>query len=53
MAKGWNEVVWNEAVMERSGRNSFGGGAYSSKYGIYFGQPKYCFKMYYVGSALQ
>ena len=22
MAKGWNEVVWNEVVMERSGRNS-------------------------------
>ena len=23
MTKGWNKVVWNEVVMERSGRNSF------------------------------
>ena len=22
MTKGWNEVVWNEVVMERSDRNS-------------------------------
>ena len=33
MTKGWNEVVWNEVVMERSGRNSYHGPGHWRKFG--------------------